>query len=80
MVPYSILAGANRHRIEPWAYVRELLMRLHTGNARLEDMLPDRWAAQHPEAVLTHRLEKSRAKAANKRDRRHRRRALAKSR
>ncbi len=73
----TILAGAKRHRIEPWAYVRELLMRLHTGDARLEEMLPDRWAAQHPEAVLTHRLEESRAKAAHKRDRRHRRRALA---
>ena len=79
-VLYTILAGAKRHHIEPWAYVRELLMRLHTGDAQLEDMLPDRWAAQHPEAVLTHRLEESRTKAANKRDRRHRRRALAKSR
>ncbi|MEO2015954.1 MAG: IS66 family transposase, partial [Fuerstiella sp.] len=25
---YSIMAGAKRHRIEPWSYVRELLMRL----------------------------------------------------
>ncbi len=33
-VLYTILAGAKRHRIEPWAYVRELLMRLHqTTNA-----------------------------------------------
>ena len=75
-VLYTILAGAKRHRIEPWAYVRELLMRLHADDARLEEMLPDRWAAQHPEAVLTHRLEESRAKAATKRDRRQRRRAL----
>ena len=51
-------------------------MRLHADDARLEEMLPDRWAAQHPEAVLTHRLEESRAKAATKRDRRQRRRAL----
>ena len=25
----TILAGAKRHRIEPWCYVRELLLRLH---------------------------------------------------
>jgi hypothetical protein len=76
-VLYTILAGAKRHRIEPWAYVRELLMRLHADDPRLEEILPDRWAAAHLEAVLTHRLEESRAKAAHKRDRRQRRRVLA---
>jgi transposase len=79
-VLYTILAGAKRHRIEPWAYVRELLMRLHADDERLEDMLPDHWAAQHPESVLTYRLEESRNKAAITRDRRSRRRAQAKSR
>jgi transposase len=74
----TILAGAKRHRIEPWAYVREILMRLHADDGQLDDMLPDRWAAQHPEAVLTHRLEESRTKAAAKRDRRRRRRTHAK--
>ena len=28
-VLYTILAGAKRHHIEPWAYVRDLLLRLH---------------------------------------------------
>ena len=42
---YTILAGAKRHRIEPWAYVKDLLVRLHAEDLRLEDMLPDRWAA-----------------------------------
>jgi transposase len=79
-VLYTILASAKRHRIEPWTYVRELLMRLHADDERLEDMLPDRWAVQHPESVLTYRLEESRVKAANTRDRRSRRRAQAKSR
>ena len=76
---YTILAGAKRHRLEPWAYVRELLLRCHADDSRLEEMLPDRWAAAHPEFVLTHRLEESRAKAATKRDRRSRRRAFARS-
>jgi len=74
----TILAGAKRHRIEPWRYVRELLLRLHADDPRLEEMLPDRWAAAHPEAVLTHRLDESRAKAARTRARRAHRRACCK--
>ena len=66
----TILAGAKRHRIEPWVYVRDLLLRLNADDQRLEEMLPDRWAAAHPEAILTHRLEESRAKAARTRERR----------
>jgi transposase len=77
-VLYTILAGAKRHRIEPWCYVRELLLRLHADDLRLEEMLPDRWAAEHPEAILTHRLEESRAKAARTRQRRAHRRARSK--
>ena len=75
---YTILAGAKRHRIEPWVYVRDLLLRLHADDLRLEEMLPDRWAAAHPEAILTHRLEESRAKATRARARRAHRRARSK--
>ena len=42
-VLYTILAGAKRHRLEPWTYVRELLLRMHADDNRLEEMLPDRW-------------------------------------
>jgi transposase len=74
----TILAGAKRHRIEPWGYLRELLLRLHADDSRLDEMLPDRWAAAHPKAVLTYRLDESRAKAAHTRARRAHRRALCK--
>jgi transposase len=77
-VLYTVLAGAKRHRIEPWVYVRDLLLRLHADNSRLEEMLPDRWAAAHPEAILNHRLEESRAKAIRTRARRAHRRSRAK--
>jgi hypothetical protein len=50
-------------------------MRMHADDNRLDEMLPDRWAAEHPEAILTHRLDESRDKAARKREQRHRRRA-----
>jgi transposase len=66
----TILAGAKRHRIEPWRYVRDLLLRLHADDPRLEELLPDRWAASHPDAILSHRLHESRAKAARIRARR----------
>ena len=78
-VLFTILAGAKRHRIEPWTYLRELLLRLHDDDSRLDGMLPDHWATDHPEAVLSYRLEESRQKAARKRDRRRHHRALARS-
>ena len=77
-VLHTILAGAKRHRIEPWVYIRDLLLRLNADDVRLEEMLPDRWAAAHPEAILTHRLEESRAKATRTRARRAHRRARSK--
>ncbi|HEY3392285.1 MAG TPA: IS66 family transposase [Lacipirellulaceae bacterium] len=67
---FTILAGAKRHRIEPWTYLRELLLRLHDHDPQLDAMLPDQWASQHPEAVLTYRLEESRRKAAARSSRR----------
>jgi len=75
----TILAGAKRHRIEPWVYLRELLMHLHAADPRIDEMLPDRWATEHPESVLDYRLEESRQKAARKRDRRRHRRAIRKA-
>jgi hypothetical protein len=74
-VLFTILAGAKRHRIEPWTYLRELLLRLHDDDSRLDEMLPDTWAATHPEAVLTYRLEESRRKAAAQSTRRRHARA-----
>jgi hypothetical protein len=74
-VLYTIMAGAKRHCIEPWTYLRELLLRVHAGDACLEAMLPDRWAAAHPESVLTHRIEEARQRAERTRLRRALRRS-----
>ncbi|MDA1277910.1 MAG: IS66 family transposase [Verrucomicrobia bacterium] len=74
-VLYTIMAGAKRYCIEPWAYIRDVLLRLHADDQNLEELLPDRWAAAHPEAILDHRLEESRAKAIRTRARRAHRRA-----
>jgi transposase len=74
---FTILAGAKRHRIEPWTYLRELLLRLHDDDPRLDEMLPDCWAAQHPEAELNYRLEESRRKAAARSSRRRHARTVS---
>jgi transposase len=74
-VLFTILAGAKRHRLEPWAYLRDVLLRLSAGETDLEALLPDRWGATHPEHVLEHRLEESRRKAARQKATRERRRA-----
>ena len=74
-VLFTILAGAKRHHLEPWAYLRDVLLRLSAGETDLASLLPDRWAASHPEHVLQHRLDESRRRAARKKATRERRRA-----
>lgn len=68
-------AGAKRHCLEPWAYVRDVLLRLSAGEMDLETLLPDRWGASHPEHVLQHRLDEVRRKAARQKEARATRRA-----
>jgi transposase len=76
-VLFTILAGAKRHRLEPWAYLRGVVLRLCAGETDLESLLPDRWAASHPEHVLQHRLDESRRKATRQKEVRQTRRAMA---
>jgi hypothetical protein len=57
------------------ASLRDVLLRLSVGEADLETLLPDRWAASHPEHVLTHRLNESRQKATRQQATRKARRA-----
>ncbi len=76
-VLFTILAGAKRHRLEPWAYLRDVVLKLSAGETDLESLLPDRWAASHPEHVLQHRLDESRRKATRQKEARQERRAIA---
>jgi len=57
-------------------YLRDVLERLATGEPNLESLLPDVWAAAHPEAVRSYRAHEREAVATAKRARRERRRAL----
>jgi hypothetical protein len=46
----SVLAGAKRHGIEPFAYVRELLIGMSAADVDLRSRLPDAWIAANPDA------------------------------
>jgi hypothetical protein len=76
----TILAGAKRHRLETWAYLRDVILQLTVDASQepLERLLPDRWALAHPEHVLSHRLEESRQKAQRRDERRAMRRSRSK--
>ena len=67
---FSILAGAKRHRIEPFAYMRNLLVAISTGEPDWSSLLPDVWIAAHPEDFLRYRRDEAEAAAQSRRRRR----------
>jgi transposase len=75
---FSILAGAKRHRIEPFAYVRDLLVAISTGEPDWNALLPDVWIAAHPEHFLHYRRDEAESAARSRRRRRAGRRARKK--
>jgi transposase len=76
----TIIAAAKRHRLETWAYLRDVILQLSVDASpeSLVRLLPDRWAMAHPEHVLAHRLEESRQKAQRRDQRRGMRRLRSK--
>ena len=74
---FSILAGAKRHLIEPFAYVRDLLVAISTGEPDWNALLPDVWIAAHPEHFLQYRRDEAEAAARSRRRRRAGRREQA---
>jgi len=67
---FSILAGAKRHHIEPFAYVRDLLVAISTGEPDWNVLLPDVWIAAHAEHFLHYRRDEAEAAARSRRRRR----------
>jgi transposase len=73
----SILASAKRHLIEPFAYVRALLVALAADDVDLEPLLPDTWIKAHPEYVVEYRRDEAEAAAKRRSKRRLDRREKA---
>jgi transposase len=52
-VLYSFTSTCHRLGVEPWAYLQDVLTQLPAlPPERLGELLPDRWLAVHPQAVL----------------------------
>ncbi|MGE5756820.1 MAG: IS66 family transposase [Planctomycetaceae bacterium] len=75
----SILASAKRHGIEPFEYVRQLLIALSSADVDLRSLLPDVWIAAHPEHFLLYRRDEAEAAARARKRRREKRRAESKA-
>ena len=73
---YTVVASAARHDLDIWAYLRDALEKLAEGTSDLAQLLPDAWAAAHPESVRAYRGREREAQAVAKRERRKRHRAL----
>lgn len=44
---YSLIGTCKRHKIEPWAYLRDVLTRIpELPTEKLDELLPDRWQAE----------------------------------
>jgi hypothetical protein len=76
----SVLAGARRHGVEPFAYVRQLLITLSSADVDLRPLLPDIWIAAHPEHFLQYRRDEAEAAARARKRRREKRWAESKAR
>ncbi len=50
---YSVIGTAALHEIEPWAYLKDVLEKIAGGwpQRELDALLPDAWAAAHPDAL-----------------------------
>jgi transposase len=65
---YTLTATCRRLRIDPYAYLKDVFERLPSCDpddpASLSPLLPDRWLAEHPDALLQMRATESKDNAA----------------
>jgi hypothetical protein len=75
MVFYTLTSSCRRLQVDPSAYLRDLFTRWpQLAPDALEDFLPDRWLARHPQHRLEIREREADDRAQRKRDARARRR------
>lgn len=80
---YSVVQSARLYHVDVMAYLTDVLRRLPaiapTDTAAITPLLPDHWAAAHPQHVHASRDQELQAAATRRRQSRARRRAMAKS-
>lgn len=75
---FTLTKSCNRHRVDPFAYLRDVYTRLPTTpESQLDSFLPDRWIKEHPEHLVQERVHEAQQRAQRTRARRAHRRRLA---
>jgi hypothetical protein len=59
----SVVASALRKELDVSMYLECIIIHRLRGTAKLEELLPDRWRANHPDAVREYREQELRDKA-----------------
>lgn len=70
----TLASSALRNDLDVWLYVKDVLDQLLTGSTDYDRLLPWNWAASHPEAIRTYRVEERRDRSARQSARRANRR------
>ena len=75
---FTLTKTCNRLNLNPFAYLQDVYARLPTtSDDELEELLPDRWLAQHPQHLLTARVQEAHDRALRAREKREERRRRA---
>jgi hypothetical protein len=59
----SLVVSALRMELDVLMYLESIITHWLRGTAKLDELLPDRWRANHPEAVREYREQERRDKA-----------------
>jgi transposase len=75
---FTLTKTCNRHRIDPFAYLKDVYERLpSTTPGELPLLLPDRWIKDHPQHLIQARVQEALDRAQRARERRAERRRRA---
>jgi transposase len=72
----TLVSSAVRNDLDVWAYLKDVLDRLLTGDTDYAALRPDVWRQAHPEAIREYRVTERRDRADRKQLRRATRRRL----
>jgi len=75
----TLASSALRNNLDVWLYVKDLLDQLLSGSTDYDRLLPWNWAASHPEAIRTYRVEERRDRSDRQSARRANRRKASHS-
>ena len=59
----TLVASAHRNDLDVTTYLESVITHMLRGTAKVEELLPDIWKQQHPEAIRTYRTEERQEKA-----------------